>query len=57
MTPSPQVKERVTRMMGAHPVAWTRVRRGYTAAGRWVVRFDTGASAFVKVGATPDTSA
>ncbi|MGI8857284.1 MAG: phosphotransferase [Thermomicrobiales bacterium] len=36
---------------------WTPMRRGYTPAGRWVVRFATGDSAFVKVGTTPDTSA
>lgn len=57
VTPSPEMIDRAARLMGAHPVAWRRMERGYTPAGRWVVRFDTGRSAFVKVGTTPDTSA
>ncbi len=57
MTPSPELRSRVARLMGADPVAWTPVQGGYTPAGRWVVQFATGASAFVKVGTTPDTSA
>lgn len=43
--------------MGAQPAEWTAMPRGYTPAGRWVVRFASGQSAFVKVGTTPDTSA
>lgn len=57
MTPSPELIDRIARLMGARPVEWTRRPRGYTPAGRWVMRFDTGRSAFVKVGTTPDTSA
>ncbi|HEY7907413.1 MAG TPA: phosphotransferase [Thermomicrobiales bacterium] len=57
MTPSPELKSRVVHLLGADPVMWTPMRRGYTPAGRWVVRFATGRSAFVKVGTTPDTSA
>lgn len=57
VTPSPELIDRVAHLMRARPVAWTRMPRGYTPAGRWVVRFETGRSAFVKIGTTPDTSA
>lgn len=57
MTPSPELIDRVARLMGARPVEWTHMQRGYTPAGRWVVRFETGHTAFAKVGTTPDTSA
>lgn len=55
--PSPELIDRVARLLGARPVGWTRMPRGYTPAGRWVVRLETGRTAFVKVGTTPDTSA
>jgi hypothetical protein len=57
VTPSPELTDRVACLMGDRPVEWTRMPRGYTPAGRWVVQFDTGRSVFVKVGTTPDTSA
>ena len=57
MTPSPELKSRIAHLLGADPVMWTPMQRGYTPAGRWVVRFARGRSAFVKVGTTPDTSA
>ncbi len=37
-------------------MGWTRVERGYTSAGRWLVRFAGGGSAFAKVGGTPQTA-
>jgi hypothetical protein len=57
LTPSSDLNDRVARLLEGDPVAWTPMRRGYTPAGRWVVRFALGRSAFVKVGTTPDTSA
>jgi hypothetical protein len=57
MTPSPELRSRIAHLMGARPVEWTPMQRGYTPAGRWVVRFSVGRSAFIKVGTTPDTSA
>lgn len=54
--PSPWLVERVARLAGMQPVGWTRVERGYTAAGRWLVRFAGGRSAFAKVGITPQTA-
>jgi len=56
MTPSPHLIARVERLMGARSVVWTPVQGGYTPAGRWIVRFHNGASAFAKVGTTVDTA-
>ena len=53
--PSARIAERVARLLGARPVAWTAVARGYTAAERWVVRTEDGRSAFVKAGANANT--
>jgi hypothetical protein len=42
--------ERVERIAGIRPVAWSAVTgRGFTPAERWVVRFQDGSSAFAKV--------
>jgi hypothetical protein len=49
-TPRADIAERVSRVAGRKPVAWTQVERGYTPAERWVVRFEDGSTAFAKVG-------
>jgi SAM-dependent methyltransferase len=48
--------ERVARLRGSAPVAWTRVERGYTPAERWCLQFADGTSAFAKVGVSPATA-
>ncbi len=48
--------DRVRRLMGERPVHWSGVHRGYTPAERWVVRFEDGTSAFVKVATSTDTA-
>jgi hypothetical protein len=35
-------------VVGSDPVGWSAVGGGYTPAGRWVVEFDNGLTAFVK---------
>lgn len=55
--PSRALTDRVSRLLGERPVAWSAVVRGYTPAERWVVRFESGLSAFVKVGTSADTAA
>src|SRR3954447_6537113 len=55
--PTPELKDRVGRVLGDQPVAWTPVARGYTQAARWVVRLAGGTPAFLKIGTMPDTSA
>ncbi len=55
MQSSPLI-DRIERIIGARPVAWTPVQGGYSLAGRWIVQFHNGASAFAKVGTTPDTA-
>jgi hypothetical protein len=47
------LRRRVAGITGQEVVAWSRVERGYTPAGRWVVGLADGASVFVKVGTTP----
>ncbi len=54
--PSQIYADRVSRLMGERPVEWRRVNRGYTPAERWVIRFEGGRSAFVKVGTSVDTA-
>ena len=50
------MSERLANLMGKQPTSWSKVDRCYTPAGRWVVSFDDGSTAFAKMGATPDTS-
>ncbi len=54
--PAPDLEGRVCRLMGERPVEWRSVNRGYTPAERWVVRFEGGLFAFVKVGTSIDTA-
>jgi SAM-dependent methyltransferase len=51
-----ELRARVARLMNREPVSWRRVERGYTPAERWIVCFDDGSSAFVKIGTTPLTA-
>ena len=51
-----QRSERLANLIGRQPASWSSVGRGYTPAERWVVAFDDGSTAFVKIGVTPDTS-
>jgi SAM-dependent methyltransferase len=51
-----ELRARVARVMNREPVSWVRIERGYTPAERWVVRFEDGSSAFVKIGTTPLTA-
>lgn len=57
MSPSPELIERVAAKLGARPVAWEPVARGYTAASRWIVRGADGRSVFVKAATNANTTA
>jgi hypothetical protein len=46
--PSPQVLERIEKLMASPPVEWRTLRKGHTAAETWVMAFESGKSAFVK---------
>lgn len=48
MQPSASLLERVKALMKSAPVEWREMKKGYTSAETWVMRFDNGASAFVK---------
>src|SRR3954467_6005980 len=50
------LRRRVAALSGRAPIEARRVERGYTPAGRWVLRFADGTSAFAKVGTTPGTA-
>lgn len=55
--PDGALADRVARLTGRVPVAWSAPSGGYTPAERWVVAFADGGSAFVKAGPTPLTAA
>ena len=46
--PSPSVLERIQKLMASPPVEWRTLRKGHTAAETWLMRFESGKSAFVK---------
>ncbi len=46
--PSPHVFERIQKLMASPPVEWRVMRKGHTAAETWLMRFESGKSAFVK---------
>jgi hypothetical protein len=48
--PAPFLAGRVEALLHKKASGWRRVQRGYTPAGRWVVRFEDGSSAFLKAG-------
>ena len=50
--PTEVIVQRVELLMRSKSSEWVEAERGYTTAGRWVVRFDNGTSAFVKAGIT-----
>ena len=50
--PTKAIVQRVERLMRKQSREWIEAERGYTTAGRWVVQFDNGTSAFVKAGIT-----
>jgi hypothetical protein len=46
--PSPSVLERIQKLMASPPVEWRTMHKGYTAAETWIMRFESGKTAFVK---------
>ena len=42
--PAEALASRVAALLGRRPVAWRRTAGGYSAAGRWVVRFEDGST-------------
>ena len=46
--PSPSVLERIQKLMASPAVEWRTLRKGHTAAETWLMRFESGKSAFVK---------
>ena len=56
MQPSHALIQQVEKIIGSKPVAWYSISKGYTAAERYIVRLENGASVFVKV-ATDDNTA
>jgi len=56
MQPSQELIQRVEKVIGAKPIAWRYVAKGYTVAERYVVQLENGASVFVKA-ATDDNTA
>ncbi|MBI1930535.1 phosphotransferase [Candidatus Poribacteria bacterium] len=56
-TPSPELIQRVERIVGKHAIRFLYASRGYTPAERWSITFSEQTSAFVKMGTTAPTSA
>ena len=48
--PSPDLQRRAEALLKKRPTSWRCIERGYTPAQRWLVTFDDGSSAFLKVG-------
>jgi hypothetical protein len=46
--PPPLVIERIQKLMASAPIDWREMRRGHTAAHTWIMRFESGKTAFVK---------
>lgn len=55
MNPSPELLIRVEKIIGSKPVSWMSICKGYTQAERYVMQFENGTSAFVKVVTEKDT--
>ena len=55
--PAPDVLRRIARLGDDAVTGWTRAAGGWTSADRWVVRFASGRSSFVKAAADEDTAA
>lgn len=55
MNPSSELLIRVEKIIGSKPVSWTSINKGYTEAERYVMQFENGKSAFVKVATEKDT--
>jgi len=55
MNPSSELLTRVEKIIGSKPVSWTSINKGYTEAERYVMLFENGSSAFVKVATEKDT--
>ncbi len=54
--PAQELVDRVSLLLGGRPVEWRSVHRGYSPAERWLVWFESGLSAFVKVGTSANTA-
>lgn len=46
--PEPDDVERAGSLLGARPIGWQHMPRGYTAAARWLVTLEDGRRAFIK---------
>lgn len=55
MNPSLELLLRVEKIIGSKPISWNSINKGYTQAERYVMRFENGTSAFVKVSTEPLT--
>lgn len=55
MNPSVELQSRVEKIIGSRPVSWKCIKSGYTQAERYVMQFENGTSAFVKVATEKDT--
>lgn len=53
--PSPALRQRIHKLLGAEPTSFVRVVGGYTPAARWLVGTRNGRF-FAKIGATPSTA-
>ena len=51
-----ELKERIESLLGGHGSDARLVEGGYTPAARWLVRRNSGETAFAKVGTTPGTA-
>ena len=47
---------RIQKMTGSGPAEWDFVQKGYTEAGRYVMRMEDGSSVFVKAATDEDTA-
>lgn len=56
MRPTPELENRIARLLGTKPMQFVEVPGGYTPAARWVCHTEAG-SVFVKFGTTPLTRA
>jgi hypothetical protein len=56
MQPNAETLSEVEKVMGAMPVSWRRITKGYTVAERWVMQLANGTCVFVKVATDEQTA-